>query len=72
MKAVSFYKSLPIEDPQSFVDVAVDAPKPRQRDLLVEVRAISVNPVDTKIRAGGGPAGRMASCKSSAGMPPAS
>ena len=55
MKAVSFYKSLPIADPQSFVDVSVDAPKPRPRDLLVEVRAISVNPVDTKIRAGGGP-----------------
>jgi len=55
MKAVSFYQSLPIEDPQSFVDVPVDAPKPRPRDLLVEVRAISVNPVDTKIRAGGGP-----------------
>jgi NADPH:quinone reductase len=55
MKAVSFYKSLPIADPQSFMDVSVDAPKPRPRDLLVEVRAISVNPVDTKIRAGGGP-----------------
>jgi zinc-binding alcohol dehydrogenase family protein len=55
MKAVSFYKSLPIADLQSFADVSVDAPKPRPRDLLVEVRAISVNPVDTKIRAGGGP-----------------
>jgi NADPH:quinone reductase len=55
MKAVSFYKSLPIADPQSFADVSVDAPKPQPRDLLVEVRAISVNPVDTKIRAGGGP-----------------
>ena len=55
MKAVSFHQLLPIEDPQSFVDVAVDAPRPRPRDLLVEVRAISVNPVDTKIRAGGGP-----------------
>ena len=55
MKAVSFYKSLPIADPQSLVDVSIDAPRPRPRDLLVEVRAISVNPVDTKIRAGGGP-----------------
>ena len=58
MKAVSCYKSLPIADPQSFVDVSVDAPKPQSRDLLVEVRAISVNPVDTKIRAGGGPGRR--------------
>jgi NADPH:quinone reductase len=55
MKAISFYKSLPIDDPQSFVDVSVEMPKPRPRDLLVEVRAISVNPVDVKIRAGGGP-----------------
>jgi NADPH2:quinone reductase len=55
MKAVSFYQSLPIADPQSFVDVAVDTPLPQPRDLLVEVRAISVNPVDAKIRAGGGP-----------------
>ncbi len=55
MKAVSFYKSLPIEDPQSFADVVVEAPHPRPRDLLVEVQAVSVNPVDTKIRAGKGP-----------------
>jgi NADPH2:quinone reductase len=55
MKAVSFYKSLPIEDPESFVDVIVEKPSPGPRDLLVEVRAISVNPVDAKIRAGGGP-----------------
>lgn len=55
MKAVSFYSSLPIANPQSFVDVSMEIPKPRSRDLLVEVRAISVNPVDTKIRAGGGP-----------------
>lgn len=55
MKAVSFQKSLPIADPESLVDVSVENPKPGARDLLVEVRAISVNPVDTKIRGGGGP-----------------
>ena len=55
MKAVSFYQSLPIADPQSLVDVAADPPRPQPRDLLIEVRAISVNPVDTKIRVGGGP-----------------
>src|ERR1700678_3521534 len=55
MKAVSFYNSLPITDPQSLVDVVVETPVPRPRDLRVEVRAISVNPVDTKIRGGGGP-----------------
>jgi zinc-binding alcohol dehydrogenase family protein len=55
MKAVSFYHSLPIQDPKSFVDIAVETPRPQPRDILVEVRAISVNPVDAKIRAGDGP-----------------
>ncbi|MDB6138484.1 MAG: bifunctional protein zinc-containing alcohol dehydrogenase [Verrucomicrobiaceae bacterium] len=37
-------------------DIIVPKPSPGPRDLVVEVRAISVNPVDTKIRAGTGPA----------------
>lgn len=53
MKAVGFYKYLPIDDPQSLLDVEVEAPRPEGRDLLVEVQAISVNPVDTKRRAAG-------------------
>jgi zinc-binding alcohol dehydrogenase family protein len=36
-------------------DIDLPKPAPGARDLLVEVRAISVNPVDTKIRGGGGP-----------------
>jgi hypothetical protein len=36
-------------------DIDLPKPTPGPRDLLVEVRAISVNPVDTKIRAGGCP-----------------
>ena len=55
MKIVTFRKPLPITDPESFVDLNIDAPSPGPRDLLVEVKAISVNPVDTKIRRGGGP-----------------
>jgi NADPH:quinone reductase len=55
MKAVSFREHLPIEDPDSLIDVIVDKPKPGPRDLLVQVQAISVNPVDTKIRKGSGP-----------------
>ena len=55
MKAVSYHQSLPVEDVASFVDVTLDEPVPGARDILVEVRAISVNPVDAKIRAGGGP-----------------
>jgi len=55
MKIISFHKSLPIQEPESFIDLNADRPLPGPRDLLVEVRAISVNPVDAKIRAGGGP-----------------
>lgn len=36
--------------PEVLTDVTIDEPMPRPRDLLVEVRAVSVNPVDTKIR----------------------
>jgi NADPH:quinone reductase-like Zn-dependent oxidoreductase len=37
------------------VDVDLQKPTPGPRDLLVEVWAISVNPVDAKIRSGNGP-----------------
>ena len=50
MKAVGLYKYLPIEDPESLMDVEVDKPTPEGRDLLVKVKAISVNPVDYKVR----------------------
>lgn len=53
MKAVGFYKYLPIDDPEALLDVEVEQPQPSGRDLLVEVKAISVNPVDTKRRAAG-------------------
>jgi NADPH2:quinone reductase len=55
MKTVSFHKPLPISDPDSFLDLTAEEPRPGPLDLLVEVRAVSVNPVDTKIRSGGGP-----------------
>ena len=50
MKAIAYYQSLPIDHPDALQDVVLPAPEPGPRDLLVEVRAISVNPVDTKIR----------------------
>lgn len=53
MKAVGFYEYLPIDHPESLLDVEIPAPVPAGRDLLVEVRAVSVNPVDTKRRAAG-------------------
>lgn len=51
MKAVGLYQYLPIANEQSLVDVQIDRPNPTGKDLLVKVRAISVNPVDTKVRA---------------------
>ena len=50
MKAVAYYQSLPIDHVDALQDVELPAPTPGPRDLLVEVKAISVNPVDTKIR----------------------
>ncbi|SEI16550.1 zinc-binding alcohol dehydrogenase family protein [Methylobacterium sp. 275MFSha3.1] len=51
MKAVGFHTSLPIENDAALVDLDLPAPTPGPRDLLVRVQAVSVNPVDTKVRA---------------------
>jgi zinc-binding alcohol dehydrogenase family protein len=51
MKAVALTRYLPISDPQSLLDVDLPKPTPSGRDLLVRVEAVSVNPVDTKVRA---------------------
>ncbi len=50
MKAVGYYKSLPITEAEALLDVELPDPKPAGRDLLVQVKAISVNPVDFKLR----------------------
>ena len=50
MKAVGYKTPLPIDDADSLLDIALPNPVMRDRDLLVEVKAISVNPVDTKRR----------------------
>jgi zinc-binding alcohol dehydrogenase family protein len=52
MKAVALTRYLPIDDPQSLFDVELPKPSaPAGHDLLVRVEAVSVNPVDTKLRA---------------------
>ncbi|MEM9631063.1 MAG: zinc-binding alcohol dehydrogenase family protein [Pseudomonadota bacterium] len=51
MKAVALTHYLPIDDPNSFLDVDLPKPTPQGRDILVAVKAVSVNPVDTKVRA---------------------
>ncbi|KDN99697.1 MULTISPECIES: zinc-binding alcohol dehydrogenase family protein [Pseudomonas] len=57
MKAIAYYHSLPITDPAALQDIELPAPEPGPRDLLVAVRAISVNPVDTKVRQNVSPEG---------------
>ena len=50
MKAIGYIQSLPPSDPKSLFDFELPKPTPLPNDLLVAVRAVSVNPVDTKIR----------------------
>ncbi|SHR27615.1 zinc-binding alcohol dehydrogenase [Mycobacteroides abscessus subsp. abscessus] len=50
MKAVGLYKYLPIDHEESLIDINIKKPSARGRDLLVEIKAIAVNPVDTKVR----------------------
>jgi zinc-binding alcohol dehydrogenase family protein len=50
MKAVAYRQPLPIDHAESLQDVTLPEPTPGPRDLLVKVHAVSVNPVDTKVR----------------------
>ena len=56
MKAVGYHRNLPINAPKALEDVELPAPVPGARDLLVRVHAVSVNPVDAKVRAASAPA----------------
>jgi NADPH2:quinone reductase len=51
MKAIGSYRALPVENEESLLDLEVEKPTPGGRDLLVQVRAVSVNPTDVKSRA---------------------
>ncbi len=51
MKAVGFTHYLPIQDTNAFLDLEIETPTPQGRDILVAIKAIAVNPVDTKVRA---------------------
>ncbi|WP_213949536.1 zinc-binding alcohol dehydrogenase family protein [Luteibacter sp. dw_328] len=53
MKAIVYTQhGLPLDDANALVEIELPKPQPGPRDLLVAVRAVSVNPVDTKLRAG--------------------
>ena len=59
MKAIGYTHAqfgLPIDNPNALAEVTLPDPAPQGRDILVEVRAVSVNPVDTKVRRGSTPA----------------
>jgi zinc-binding alcohol dehydrogenase family protein len=59
MPAVAYSKNLPIDDPESLLDVELPVPAPGPHDVLVRVEAISVNPVDYKQRQNADPGGQL-------------
>jgi len=52
MKAIQFQPGLPIDNPNVARDIDLPRPEPIGRDILVEVEAIGLNPVDAKVRPG--------------------
>ncbi len=53
MQAIGLYKHLPISNEESLINVTVPKPEVSGHDILVKIKAVSVNPVDTKVRANG-------------------
>ncbi|WP_340156617.1 zinc-binding alcohol dehydrogenase family protein [uncultured Winogradskyella sp.] len=51
MKAIGYKENLPIEDKNALQDIELKMPKATGKDILVEIKAISVNPADYKVRA---------------------
>lgn len=50
MKAVGLHRYLPIDHPESLLDLELPQPAASGRDVLVRVQAIAVNPIDAKVR----------------------
>lgn len=55
MKAVGYTDPGTIDRAHALLDLDLEDPVPGAKDLLVEVRAVSVNPVDAKVRSRAGP-----------------
>lgn len=51
MKAIGYLQAQAIENSDALMDIELPTPTATGRDLLVRVSAVSVNPVDTKVRA---------------------
>jgi len=51
-RAIGYRHNLPTRDPSSLIEEVVKIGPMGPHDLLVEVKAVSVNPVDVKVRAG--------------------
>ena len=52
MRAIGIKRSLPVEEKESFIAFEAERPEPGEHDLLVKIKAVSVNPVDYKVRRG--------------------
>lgn len=50
MRAIGYRQAQAITAETALIDIELPRPEPVGRDILVEVKAVSVNPVDTKIR----------------------
>ncbi len=57
MRAVAYREAGPIDRPDSLLDKECVDPVASGRDLLVEVKAVSVNPVEVKVRQSTAPTG---------------
>jgi NADPH2:quinone reductase len=55
MRAVAYKTPQPIAAETSLLDIELPTPEAGGRDLLVEIKAVSVNPVDVKVRANAAP-----------------
>ncbi len=50
MKAIGAHHHLPVSRPDCLVEFDIEIPTPGVHDLLVKVMAVSINPVDAKVR----------------------
>ncbi len=55
MRAIGYQQPGEVSRADALVDIELPTPMPTGRDILVEVRAVSVNPVDTRVRQGNTP-----------------